>query len=616
MYLAAIYLEETYLFKNPTIINLGGKNFYELDGNTIRKKENTLFVPNFYASEALTMLTAIVGKNASGKTAMLSQIATIINDSYGEVFAMIFELKEEDTILITNHSKVDFDFSFQPFAPRIASFYYSPYLDLKNSKQGIDISLDSTIDKCLQSFANLQEDDILLFLRQNFWKKQFKFLSSEYGSIVAQSFGINEDGLNTVSFVNYRIALYSNGDIDFHNTPTSFRSYLNFIYKKIESEARTINETRPKDYSLVTLQKELLKNAFLKCLLKLIIRVMELRNTYLSEGYVKMDPDVFYATFERKTAQDTLYSFLDHHAFRVSSDDFTLIPIQETKNLVNFIFDSIDALEIKDENDTTFFDWNNKVFALERDKVVELNKIQNEFLAKLNDYHKSSSYRIREFIEIELSRNILSSGQKAALNLFSTFHSSFEDAFNSDDEIKPLNLILLDEADLGFHPTWRKKFIKEIIQFFNDYFNRRETYVQIIFTSHDPLTLSDVLGHNIVYLNKDHPSLVITEDKPQYSFGANISDLLSQSFFIDDSLIGDFAKQRIQEVIDYLNEKEIASWITEPVYAKRIIDSIGEPFLRDKLTDMFLNKHAEFIDNELKMAEARLEKLKNLKKNK
>ena len=40
------------------------------------------------------------------------------------------------------------------------------------------------------------------------------------------------------------------------------------------------------------------------------------------------------------------------------------------------------------------------------------------------------------------------------------------------------------------------------------------------------------------------------------TFGANIHTLLSHGFFMKDGLMGEFAKSKIDDVINYLNNKE------------------------------------------------------------
>lgn len=166
-------------------------------------------------------------------------------------------------------------------------------------------------------------------------------------------------------------------------------------------------------------------------------------------------------------------------------------------------------------------------------------------------------------------------------------------------------LLCLDEADLGFHPQWKKKYIKIITDFFPEMFKEINGFqsVQIIFTTHDSLTLSDIPNGNIVYLKKDGEyTRVLSEyEKPKKSFGANITDLLADSFFIEDGLIGDFAKEKIEEVIKYLNDNE--SSITNNLVAKKIIDIIDEPILKYKLKDMYFEKFPEEYNKEKEIEE-------------
>ena len=57
--------------------------------------------------------------------------------------------------------------------------------------------------------------------------------------------------------------------------------------------------------------------------------------------------------------------------------------------------------------------------------------------------------------------------------------------------------------------------------------------VQVLFSTHDPLTLSDLPNQNIIYLyNAGGMSTAIESNENKKSFGANVSDLLADSFFI------------------------------------------------------------------------------------
>jgi len=106
-------------------------------------------------------------------------------------------------------------------------------------------------------------------------------------------------------------------------------------------------------------------------------------------------------------------------------------------------------------------------------------------------------------------------------------------------------IVLLDEIDIGFHPDWQKRTIKYIIDFLELIPDKQ---FHLIFTTHSPFLLSDIPKENIVFLNNE---LAIKQ-----TFGANIHTLLSNSFFIKDGLMGEFAKGKINEIKRF-NEKVI-----------------------------------------------------------
>jgi len=151
--------------------------------------------------------------------------------------------------------------------------------------------------------------------------------------------------------------------------------------------------------------------------------------------------------------------------------------------------------------------------------------------------------------------------------------------------------------------------------------------IQIIFTTHDPLTLSDLPNNSIVFLKKDSQfSNVLNIDdfeRPTNTFGANISDLLSESFFINNGLIGDFAKDKIEEVIVDLNKlldlkfnnKHVDISKDKKILLKETIEIIDEPIIKMKLIDIYNTIFEVSIENEINELEERLKHLRNLKNN-
>lgn len=627
MILSAVYIENHFLFKKPQIINFGGRYLFSiLESGNVFKEENKNFIPNFYNQNTIALVSAIVGRNGSGKSTLLNTIIESINNEYGYLSALIFE--DGEKVLVRNKSNVQFEFNYENYRFEATTFYYSPYLDFKTDRSGFDLSLDNTLEKDLEDIDQIRKanDKVnpIQHLKMRNWIRQIEFTNSELGKKFVELFDLPSNNRNKVTFTRHMIDInHEKDEIQFHNTPLGFRSVIQFIYKKTTLEADIINKDRPKDFSLVRLQKDLLKNYFLMDFICLFITQMEKENRYLNEGFLKIEYKEFIRKHSGSTALETFFDFLDNHYYKFRESEFTLLPIKETKDLINKVYSIIDSVEAENDRDTRNFDWNAKAIYLEHDDAIELIKLQNEFLNVVENYYLNESKtikdlnnnrftRIRDFINFQASERSLSSGENAMLNLFSKFYEVFKEIKKTN--LDNLNFVLLDEADLGFHPQWKKQFVTTILDFFDIYFKQLKSRVQIIFTTHDPLTLSDILNYNVVYLDKSSANVVLKrESKPEISFGANITDLLADSFFVNNGLIGDFARNKIQDVIEYINdEKRVEKvWITEPIVAKKMIEQIGEHYLSDKLNDMFLEAFPEFKNEEIKRLVEKIKQLEN-----
>ncbi len=119
----------------------------------------------------------------------------------------------------------------------------------------------------------------------------------------------------------------------------------------------------------------------------------------------------------------------------------------------------------------------------------------------------------------------------------------------------------------------------------------------IIFTTHSPFLLSDIPKQNIIFLDTDENGKCIVVDglkEKKETFGANIHTLLSDSFFMDNGLMGEFAKGKIDEVIKLLNKEKMDE--EELKYCEQIISIIGEPIVKNQLQRMLDSKRLKKID--------------------
>ena len=234
-------------------------------------------------------------------------------------------------------------------------------------------------------------------------------------------------------------------------------------------------------------------------------------------------------------------------------------------------------------------------------KLDELIK-NNELLS----YLKEKYILIYNFFDSskDVYFNDLSDGEKRFLGFFT--HLANEIKHENDDN----NFILLDEPDIYLHPNWQKKFINNLINFFKINYPNKILYIFI--TSHSPFILSDLPKENVIFLEKGKQ--VYPFDDGKQTFGANIHTLLSHGFFMKDGLMGEFAKSKIDDVINYLNNKE--SETKNDKDARNIIDIIGEPIIKRELQRMLKNKmelsnktEIDTIKDEIKLLTKRLEDL-------
>ncbi len=161
----------------------------------------------------------------------------------------------------------------------------------------------------------------------------------------------------------------------------------------------------------------------------------------------------------------------------------------------------------------------------------------------------------------------LSTGEQALLDMYSEFYY-IKDKIETDSI-----LILMDEPELYFHPEWQRKLIYLLIEYFNKYFNDKK--VQIICTSNSPYILSDLPRDNVIML-QNNTTLSNT-------FANSIHTLLKEQYFMNFT-IGEFAKAKIEKVLKNINSgvKDLKT-VNE---MNKIVNNIGEDLLKNKIKEM------------------------------
>jgi len=193
--------------------------------------------------------------------------------------------------------------------------------------------------------------------------------------------------------------------------------------------------------------------------------------------------------------------------------------------------------------------------------------------------------------------NVLSSGEQHLVHTMQSvlYHILNVNSVHSSKEQKNkyeyINIIF-DEIELYFHPEYQRRFVFELLERLDSL--KKSTHIpkikgiNILFCTHSPFILSDIPKQNVLFLG----------DKKDFkTFGANITTLLANSFFMEN-LIGEFAKNKINEVI---------RWITQDKEdILKTIRLIDEPILRNKLIEMYYEK---FPDKEREKSEEKIKAL-------
>jgi len=206
----------------------------------------------------------------------------------------------------------------------------------------------------------------------------------------------------------------------------------------------------------------------------------------------------------------------------------------------------------------------------------------------------------------------LSHGERSILLSNALLYESAMDKTSQDI------LICLDEPDLSLHPEWQKKYINELIKMFS----QTTKNFHFLITSHSPFILSDIPKENVIFLKNGKQDKTVTID----TFGANIHTLLSHGFFMNDGLMGEFAKGKINEILNfhkiidkkrhlsclkkiYIHSKQTQFWHIQKIIGEEYLKQVIKNHLTE-IEKILLGKE-EAKNAEIRRVEAYLTSLKN-----
>lgn len=599
--------------------NFGGKFLYTYKEEVLSKEINNNYLKNFFGQK-INNITAIIGQNGSGKSTLINFIIdNLVTDSENSLKLKdeaIMVVKENGIYKVLAHSNIiiknESDFHVVRYSTdknlnKLNEYIgndtsivkFSNVFDLNDYNFGGGYNyIDISTNYLLKNSKNINEDeeenqtiDQLELFRMNEIYKQIEFV---YSNDIKELFDFKlpskiEIGLN---------------EFDYLNRFDDLDPFMEDFFNNEGLDSEDANEVS--DYIADKMREELVQGTqeeiFSKRLLVLLIENI-LFTLDQMKGFIVGDKKVTKNTLVsvKISVIKGLYSTYNENdkIFNGISQifDFAKKDLEDKFNknkqpVVDFMMGFIG-------NSKCFYDYiKENCLQFVRNNKIILNEKQ--------EINKLIEYYTNVFIYVPLL-NIkwgeLSSGQTALLSLYSRFYY-FRASYKTN------NIILIDEGELYFHPEWQRKLINNLVKNLPKVMKNKnnDIKIQIICSSNSPFLITDLPKNNVIFLDENNKSnTTIYNRRIINTFGANIHTLLKSSFFME-STMGEFARIKINEVINFLNGKETLN----KEEALRIINLIGEPIIKNKLLRMYYDRFPYENKNLDLIYKEKLEKLESI----
>ena len=527
---------------------------YKHDANELTIDKNDDYISNFFGDNI--NVTAIVGKNGSGK----SSIIEILSDIFGNCT----EISSYKYILIYKYNNKYY------LTTTMSDIRFPSFLKLMKLHYQ-DALLKIHFDTIVLKITNELQKRTFFDTKVIYQTEQLFELNTRYQNI---------NNLKKLILKNY-VCNKTNKVSQSFFEPNKFK--LTILFNKLVADNELFKDGDKKkiDYCLKQAEDYCEQGKYIECFLK-VLDLMDLKTKLIK----KVNP-----TFPLRN-QYSKNNYFYKKELREKSNLFShdTCKISDTSNeLIDFIFDLPDnyfAIELF-ENDIEFKD---------------LSFGEQQLLSQLN-------YIIA----------------KANLDTYDEYIPLETNAFTSV-------LVFLDEFELGLHPLWQKKVIDYIVGFLTQVKNKKFNFV---ITTHSPFLLSDIPKQNIIFLDTDDEGKCKVVDglkEKKETFGANIHTLLSDSFFMEDGLMGEFAKSKINEIIDFHKEVEkenkkeqsnftslkiryeeykIKFWQVQSIIGEEYLKQVIKNHLRD--IENILLGHNQAKEEEINRLREEADRLENMK---
>lgn len=215
---------------------------------------------------------------------------------------------------------------------------------------------------------------------------------------------------------------------------------------------------------------------------------------------------------------------------------------------------------VKNFKITDYIDWMKlSVHQLEKFSPLELIEYAHPGFLSVDFELKALNGEVVKFGDLSSGEQQMIYNENTILYHLFNLQSVHQDS----TRIKYSNInIILDEVELYYHPEMQQQLIQNLVKSFENVKGVDDDGIRainVILCTHSPFILSDIPTSNILRLDNGSPNTQPVEK----SFGANIHDILYDDFFMTNSFMGAFAKEKINQVITWLNYHKLKNDIAK-----------------------------------------------------
>ncbi|MDM1353247.1 MULTISPECIES: hypothetical protein [Myroides] len=596
-------------------------NNFEIDAED-KITEKTSLPKNFFSSiKPQINIQAIVGKNGSGKSTLIELLFRAINNiAFDYQKIKIADIQKLKSLKVEIYFETDTFYKVRIDDDKISFFKYdgrSKKINIPIKNEAIDLKdffYSIVVNYSHYAYNANDNDEWLdgLFHKNDGYRTPLVLNPfRKQGNIDINS----ENHLVKSRFITNLLLPIS----DNHFRNISVNLYANDLELKVNKNVR--NKPNKELYRLSTKTKVTMSEVILDN-----DDLLRRLDSYFKFGFKNLDLKKYqiaidYVIYKLVSIALKYYNHEDNYFLKeerqfnsIKLDQFFKEIYEDTSHVTLKLRQTINFLKFK------HFELKDQVISLEN-----LSKINNSIIIRKTVEAKSIELLPPPIFTVEVGLTSVNNKNKRIL--FKTLSSGEKQMIYSVSSIlyHILNLesipsntqkrtayryinVVLEEIEMYAHPEMQRTYIDYIVKSIEKLSLKRTLGINICFITHSPFILSDIPESNILFLNEVGLPEPLAETLK--TFGGNIHDLLAQSFFLTEGAVGAFALNKIDQTIQNLKEKNIKnSTDDERNEILENINIIGEPFLRNKLMDMYYFKFER--QKRIDELEAELLKLKS-----